>query len=289
MYRMVWRAGFLVLLLLLLSHPTTSPCYLHISDACGYKNTTVLVPVELVDVHNSSITGIEFELTFDEHVINLTGVQNGVLTAQPEWDSPRDRVAGSKHVIGVVGTRSKAISNISRGSVLLLNFSVTGSPGEKTWMNISNIKLVNASTFRYNSVAVSQRNGSFSVCAPSTGCLYGTVTYACNGSGVEGADIELKLTDKHSSYKKSTITGSDGGYRFTEVPYGNYTVSVMKEGFLNNSTSLSLASPAITVETISISSPMKENLNNEGGHGPAGSVDIFAKIKTLIHNLFIWQ
>ena len=287
MYRMVWRAGFLVLLLLLLSLPTASPCYLHISDACGYKNTTVLVPVELVDVHNSSITGIEFELAFDEHVISLTGVQNGVLTAQPEWDNPRKRAESGKYVIGVVGTSSKAISNISRGSVLLLNFSVTGSPGEKTWMNISNIKLVNASTFRYNSVAVSQRNGSFSVCAPSTGCLYGTVTYACNGSGVEGADIELKLTDKHSSYKKSTITDSDGGYRFTEVPYGNYTVSVAKEGFLNNSTSLSLASPVITVDTISISSPMKEDLNN--GSRPAGSGDIFAKIKTLIHNLFIWQ
>jgi len=287
MYRMVWRAGFLVLLLLLFSLPTASPCYLHISDACGYKNTTVLVPVELVDVHNSSITGIEFELAFDEHVISLTGVQNGVLTAQPEWDNPRKRAEGGKYVIGVVGTSSKAISNISRGSVLLLNFSVTGSPGEKTWMNISNIKLVNASTFRYNSVAVSQRNGSFSVCAPSTGCLYGTVTYACNGSGVEGADIELKLTDKHSSYKKSTITDSDGGYRFTEVPYGNYTVSVAKEGFLNNSTSLSLASPVITVDTISISSPMKEDLNN--GSRPAGSGDIFAKIKTLIHNLFIWQ
>jgi len=71
------------------------------------------------------------------------------------------------------------------------------------------------------------------------------------------------------------------------VPYGNYTLSVAKEGFLNNSTSLSLASPAITVDTISISSPMKDDLNN--GSRPAGSGDIFAKFKTLIHNLFIWQ
>ncbi len=258
-----------------------APCpayagYLHVSDACGYENTTVTVPVELVDVDastNCSIVGIEFELVFDEGVINLTGVHSGALTPQPGWDSPKVRsiCAGGKrrHVIGVVGAASSAITNVSRGSILRLNFRVTGSPGDKTWMNISSIKLVNSSSFQYNSgtAPISPWNGTFSVCAPDTGCISGTVTYACNGSGVEGATVTLT---GGGGYNKSTTTGAGGVYHFAAVPCGNhtsaygYTVSAIKEGFLANSTSFYLASPspATTVEPIPLW--LKGDLNNDG-------------------------
>ena len=116
---------------------------LGVEDASGDKNTNVLVPVNITNVHSESIVGIEFEFLYDDSVINLTEIQKGTLTSQ--WSDPLKAGSEGDYVIGIVGTLAKAITNGSTGSVVVLNFTVIGDPGETSGMNIANIRLVNTS------------------------------------------------------------------------------------------------------------------------------------------------
>ena len=116
---------------------------LGVEDASGDKNTNVLVPVNITNVHSESIVGIGFEFLYDKSVINLVGMQKGTLTS--EWSDPSKTGAEGDYVIGIVGTLAKAITNGSTGSVVVLNFTVIGDPGETSGMSLANIRLVNTS------------------------------------------------------------------------------------------------------------------------------------------------
>jgi hypothetical protein len=61
-----------------------------------------------------------------------------------------------------------------------------------------------------------------------TGAVLGTVTDA-SGADVRGATVTL--TNEGTNAALSTTTGSDGGYKFTPVNIGTYTVSVNFQGF----------------------------------------------------------
>jgi Carboxypeptidase regulatory-like domain/TonB dependent receptor/TonB-dependent Receptor Plug Domain len=61
-----------------------------------------------------------------------------------------------------------------------------------------------------------------------TGAILGTVTDA-SGAEVRGATVTL--TNEGTNATLSNSTGSDGGYKFTPLPIGAYTVSVNFQGF----------------------------------------------------------
>src|ERR1700693_1812000 len=61
-----------------------------------------------------------------------------------------------------------------------------------------------------------------------TGAILGTVTDA-SGAEVRGATVTL--TNEGTNAALSSATGSDGGFKFTPLPIGNYTVSVNFQGF----------------------------------------------------------
>ncbi|MBU5435525.1 S-layer homology domain-containing protein [Pseudoflavonifractor sp. MSJ-37] len=53
-----------------------------------------------------------------------------------------------------------------------------------------------------------------------------------SGSGISGATVQLcKAGTSGSSEVKNTITGGDGGYSFTDVAAGTYTVKATKDGY----------------------------------------------------------
>src|SRR5580704_11503404 len=60
------------------------------------------------------------------------------------------------------------------------------------------------------------------------GAILGTVTDA-SGSAVHGATVTL--TNEGTNAALSTVTGNDGGYKFTPVRIGNYKVAVNFQGF----------------------------------------------------------
>jgi hypothetical protein len=61
-----------------------------------------------------------------------------------------------------------------------------------------------------------------------TGAILGTVTDA-SGAEIRGATVTL--TNEGTNAALSNNTGSDGGYKFTPLPIGAYTVSVNFQGF----------------------------------------------------------
>src|SRR5579864_391350 len=61
-----------------------------------------------------------------------------------------------------------------------------------------------------------------------TGSIVGTVIDP-QGLPVEGAQVTL--TNLNTNYPYSSTTGSNGGYQFASIDYGNYSVSVTKDGF----------------------------------------------------------
>src|SRR6202030_240418 len=60
------------------------------------------------------------------------------------------------------------------------------------------------------------------------GAILGTVTDA-SGAQVRGATVTL--TNEGTNSALSTTTGSDGGYKFTPVTIGQYTISTNFQGF----------------------------------------------------------
>jgi Cohesin domain len=111
-----------------------------VSDTHGNPNTFVLVPLNITNVQNESIVGIVFDISFDPSSINLTRnhVQKGDLTSA--WDSPSLNPANGRISIVFGGSGTEIPINGS-GSVVVLNFSVTGAPGAKSALNISGIQI----------------------------------------------------------------------------------------------------------------------------------------------------
>ena len=211
-------------------------------DASGYKNTYVLVPVNITNVHSESIAGIEFEFLYDSDVINLAKIQKGTLISQ--WRDPVKKGTKGDYVIAIVGALSTAITNGSNGSIVVLNFSVIGEPGETSPMNLTNIKLVNTSWDETGTAPT--KNGTFTV--EGAGSISGKVIYACDGTGIAGATVNLM---KDSVITSTTTTDSTGNYTFTDVLFGTYLVEVSKKKFWSNSTSgVTLSSPTTTVDDI---------------------------------------
>jgi len=202
-----------------------------VDDANGYKNTEVLVPVNITNVQDEPVIGIIFDIAYDKSVINITDVQNGELTA--EWDKPyinNDFSWGT--TVSLVYNATHALQNGSTGSVVLLNFSVIGDPGETSMMNLTDVQLANTT---YDTGTAPAKNGTFSILTPTSvfdtgsgtypsisGIFYGTLkpnqtitvynmyTYSCSGTG--GHSEYVKIWNSTGWNVTTTWTGYKGDW-----------------------------------------------------------------------------
>ena len=122
-----------------------------VDDANGYKNTMVSVPVNITNPRDGPIFSMEFNISYDKSVINVTDIdndiQNGNLTSEGWYDPGIVSHGGETLEIELRHNESMndtyAIQNGINGSVVVLNFSVLGEPGETSYINLSEIYVYN--------------------------------------------------------------------------------------------------------------------------------------------------
>lgn len=84
---------------------------------------------------------------------------------------------------------------------------------------------------------------SVATAAAQSGSLTGKVTRD-NGDVMAGATVMI------DELRRETFTGADGGYVFTEVPVGNYHVSVRAEGYSTPRTEVTVTDKGATLDLI---------------------------------------
>ena len=135
-----------------------------VDDASGYKNTTVTVSVNITNPQNGPISTIKLNISYNKAIINtsVAEIQNGNLTSVG-WNLPAITNYDWGTFIMLVHNGindDDAIQNSTNGSVVVLNFSVIGEPGETSYMNLTGIELSNIDG--YLGTAPPQ-NGTFTV------------------------------------------------------------------------------------------------------------------------------
>ena len=234
--------------------------YLEVEDASGRSGTHVEVPVNIANVTNGPVQGIRLRVDYNESVLNLTSISNGNLTSA--WT--RLQLGEDRHnmVIATTDYTGDAIPDGSSGSVVLLNFSVVGLPGDTSPMNLSLIELSNPDGEVGTAPA---KNGTFVV--SKLGIIAGRITYACNGTGIAGVIVNLT---KESAVVDTTMTNETGYYSFTEVIPDSYFVNASKPRFWDNSTEVTVIAGEATAADMTLW--LKGDLNNDGSIADVGDV-----------------
>jgi len=130
-----------------------------VGDATGDPNTYVLIPVNITNTRGP-IAGIGFDIYYDNSVINVTGIQAGALT--PGWDfhdAYKNYPWGTSIAISFGGPGTEIVDG-STGSVVELNFSVIGNPGDTSYMDLGNVQLSDPDG---NLGTAPTKNGTFTV------------------------------------------------------------------------------------------------------------------------------
>ena len=105
-----------------------------VEDASGQSGTYVEVPVNVSNIRNGPVQGIRIRMDYNESVLNLTSISEGDLTLN--WTHLQ--LGEDRHAMTIATSYTgDAIPNGSSGSVVLLNFSVIGSPGDLSLIHIS--------------------------------------------------------------------------------------------------------------------------------------------------------
>ncbi len=144
-----------------------------VEDANGYKNTEVLVPVNITNVQNGPILSIRFDIHYNNSVVNVTGAKKSTLTSF--WDIDFNNFAwGTRVALLYDGSTTHALQNGSTGSIAVLNLSVIGDPGETSMMNLTDIQLANTA---YVIGTAPAKNGTFSILLATSVFNTGLGTY----------------------------------------------------------------------------------------------------------------
>jgi PGF-CTERM protein len=110
-----------------------------VENASGASGTYVEVPVTITNVTNGPVQGIRCRIGYNESVLNLASISNGDLTST--WIQ---QLGVDRHTMTIATAYTgDAIPDGSSGSVVLLNFSVIGSPGDTSPMDMTLIELAN--------------------------------------------------------------------------------------------------------------------------------------------------
>jgi len=156
---------------------------LRVENATGNPGDYVLVPVNITNVKSGPIMVIGLRHSYNTSVLNLTGVEFGDLTKEG-W-----ALTIGKKIILDTGTDNAMLSG-STNSIVLLNFSVIGKPGETSYMNLTDIVLVNIS---YQGGTIPAKNGTFTI--PPTPIPSPSPTEPPTGGGGGGAIAPMDTDD----------------------------------------------------------------------------------------------
>ena len=149
---------------------------LGVDDASGDSGESVIVPVNITNVQNGPIAGIEFQVLYNSSVISIASVDYGNLTSAGWGKTVGDVPSGKKILLDTDPTGANVIPDGSNGPVALLNFNVIGASGTSSHMDIINIKLADISVPPVKGTAPA-KNGSFAVLVAPTPCFIATATY----------------------------------------------------------------------------------------------------------------
>jgi iron complex outermembrane receptor protein len=83
---------------------------------------------------------------------------------------------------------------------------------------------------------------SAAILAQTNGKISGKVFFGDNKTPLHGATVEI------AQLKRTAITAEDGGYEFTNVPAGRYTVIAHQEGFGDMTKTVDVAAGAVTLD-----------------------------------------
>ncbi len=132
-----------------------------VNNALGNPGTVVSIPVLIENAQNGPIIVVIFSITYDTSVMAFTSVQRGNLTST--WASPTFWTVGDTTRIILdydAPFTEHGIQNGSTGSVALINFSVVGTGGSSSGMNLSDIQF---SDTVYQVGTAPAKDGVFSV------------------------------------------------------------------------------------------------------------------------------
>ena len=170
-----------------------------VEDASGQSGTYVEVPVNIANVRNGPVQGIRIRVDYNESVLSLTSISEGNLTAN--WTHLQ--LGEDRHTMTIATSYTgDAILDGSSGSVVLLNFHVLGSPGDKSPMNLSLIELSNPDGEVGTAPA---RNGTFTI-KPSAEQLTPTPTPSLGGGGGGGGGGYVPTTPTPAE-KQTAVEG----------------------------------------------------------------------------------
>jgi len=217
-----------------------------VDDTSGYKNTHVLVPVNITNVQNGPVPCIKFDVLYDNRVLNVTDVQRGTLTS--DWDIPAyfNHDWGTRVAIVYNPVDAHPIQNGSTGSVVLLNFSVIGVSGDTSWMDFANIQLAEGYP-NYQIGTAPANNGTFTLLTQS-GTINGQVTNV-KGTGLRTVTVTLTTRDS-GVVVETTTTDKQGYFCLANVASSDYYLNCTKHNFYDVSVMLTLQPGETKTENI---------------------------------------
>ena len=207
-----------------------------VDDAIGYKDTQVLIPVNITGVHDGPIPAIVFNVLYDNRVLNVVDVQKGTLTS--DWKDPsyRNYDWGTRVALVYNATTNQPIQSGSSGSVVLLSCSVKGGYDDTSELKFSDIQLAEGGlrSQNYQVGSAPAKNCTFNVLL--YGVINGWVTDEGNTS-ISGVTVSLTSGDA-GVVPMITTTSKTGYYKFTNVEVGDYDMHFSKSRYSDYSTEM---------------------------------------------------
>jgi len=231
----VLLAIFMTFATLALGPPTAT--HFGVEDAIGYKDTQVLIPVNITNVQNGPVPAIIFNILYNNSVINVVDVQRGSLTS--DWKEPSlcNYDWGTRIALVYNASNKHPIPGGWSGSVVLLNCSVIGGSEDTSELNFWDVQLAEGGPF-YQVGTASAKNGTFRVL--EYGLITGKATDS-RGRNIEGITVTLKTRDS-GVVKGNTITNETGYFSLTNVEVGDYDLRFSKPRYIDYSTTLTVQS-----------------------------------------------
>ena len=203
---MKWIILALVILTLCISasaNPTADSA--SIMSADGEAGRIVHLPVNITNVTNGPVQAITFDLLYDHSILKLDCDNNdtlmsGDLTAGCNWTF----ILGSneRSITLATSNQSQTLQNGSTGSVVLLNFTVIGSAGETTPLELSDIWVSGPGGYDCDLGTIPAINGTFDVYKS------GDVNSDGNVTSVDAA-IALRMAVRGECSKAADVSGDD--------------------------------------------------------------------------------
>nr|QNO56727.1 hypothetical protein HGIILDEE_00016 [Methanosarcinales archaeon ANME-1 ERB7] len=192
-----------------------------VEDTSGYKDTHVLIPVNITNPQNGLIQCIIFNISYTNSVIKVVDVHQGILTSNWEYSTYNNFDWGTWVVVGGSGN---PIQNGLSGSVVVLNFSVVGEPGETTKMNLSDIQLSDEDGSLVGTAPA--KNGTFTILSSTPALVFdtGAGTYP-SISGVHTGTITPNKKITVSKLYTYSCPGTGGHSEYVRIWNESWTIA----------------------------------------------------------------